>query len=411
MAPGLRDHALIMTVLTTSDLGQASRRRLIGTLRRLLVNTSLFAASLLVAGLLAEVAVRVVAPQQLILKRPDIWRPDSVLGWTHQPWVRTTVNTGERTVTLVTDQDGYRVGTLGRREGNRTVFLLGDSFMEALQVEYERSFAGLLEDRVPQQLGTPIGVRNAGVGGWDPDQYLIRARDVLNHQAFDLVVVALYVENDAIDYWRTRVPARVPTEVHHLRLPKRLSVSELIDAVLYPINDMLEVRSQLFVFVKNRLQVVRMRLGLTAASFPWIYRRSEAASKRWENTAAICAEIASVARGKAIPVIFVLIPAPYQVDANVFQEYVRGFGLDTAQIDLAQPSRLLGEALRAKGLDVVDASPVFRAAQASGRILYGKVDNHLSPDGHEVLSGLMQPRIVHALAGRGHRRKGWPDFL
>ena len=56
--------------------------------------------------------------------------------------------------------------------------------------------------------------------------------------------------------------------VHALRMPRRLSYGELIDAILYPINDFLAVHSQLYVFLKQRTVVLRMRAGLTTEYFP-----------------------------------------------------------------------------------------------------------------------------------------------
>lgn len=378
--------------------------------RHLAVNAALLLGSLLLAATFGEVLVRIAAPQQLILKRPDIWTADSTLGYRHQTSVRTTVNTGEGAVTFLTDQDGFRVARTGRREGDLTVLLLGDSFMEALQVEYEQSLAGLLDSRLSRAFARPVAVRNAGVGGWDPDVYLIAADALLSRQRFDLVVVALYTGNDIIDYWRKRVPARVPEEVHHFHMPRRWSLAGLTDAALYPINDALEVRSQLFVFLKNHLQGLRMRLGLTAAEFPVVFRRAEATSGRWRNTADICARIAGRAREAGIATIFVLIPAPHQVDRAVFREYVRGFGIDTSQIDLEQPSRILGEEVRKRGLSLIDALPLFERSYAEGAQLYGRIDNHLSPKGHEVLAGVVESAIVTALhARRRTSRFGTPE--
>jgi hypothetical protein len=372
--------------------------------RRLAGNGALLLGAILIAGLVAELFVRIAIPQQLILKRPDIWRPDSMLGYVHHPDVRTTVNTGERTVSFFTDADGLRVGPLGRRAGQTQILLLGDSFMEALQVEYEQSFAGLVEARLSAVEADTVVVRNAAVGGWDPDQYLIRARGALRSERFALTVVSLYVENDAIDYWRDRVPPRVPVEVHRLRFPKVWSVAGITDAVLYPVNDMLEVRSHLFVLMKNSLQGLRMRLGLTAATFPVVYLRAEAASPRWDNTAEICARVAELGRHSGTPTLFLLIPAPHQVDQGVFAEYVRGFGIDTGAIDLDQPSRLLREALTRRGLQVVDALEPFRQAHNTGRVLYGRVDNHLSPDGHAVLVEAAAPDITRLLRRAGGAR-------
>ena len=131
----------------------------------MLVNITIAGLSLGLAYGMAEVLVRVLAPQQLVVKRPDIWQAVDTLGWAHRADVRTTINTGERTVRVFTDRDGFRVGAGGRVEGKKRILLLGDSFMEAFQVEYEQSFAGLLEARLGATLGETVAVRNAGVGG------------------------------------------------------------------------------------------------------------------------------------------------------------------------------------------------------------------------------------------------------
>jgi hypothetical protein len=47
------------------------------------------------------------------------------------------VNTGEGWVRLVTDGEGFRIPPGGLQPADRTVLLLGDSFMAAIQVEYE----------------------------------------------------------------------------------------------------------------------------------------------------------------------------------------------------------------------------------------------------------------------------------
>ena len=108
-------------------------------------------------------------------------------------------------------------------------------------------------------------------------------------------------------------------------------------------------------------------------------------------------KIAALARRRHVPIVFVLIPAPNQVDSRMFLEYVRGFNIDTTQIDMTQPTRRLEQSLKGKALEVIDALPAFREAYARGVVLYGKVDNHPSPAGHETLAALLQPGQEAAL--------------
>lgn len=177
---------------------------------RLLVRLFGSLALLGVSGLLAlgvaEVAVRLAAPQQLILIRPDVWEPVDTLGWVRRPNIETQMNTGERTVTVRTDSARFRVGATGRREAATQVLLLGDSFMEALQVEYEQSTAGLLEAGLEAASGRPVAVRNAGVSGWSPNQYRLLARRELAETPYAPIVVAVFVGNDAIGEATERIP-------------------------------------------------------------------------------------------------------------------------------------------------------------------------------------------------------------
>jgi hypothetical protein len=95
--------------------------------------------------------------------------------------------------------------------------------------------------------------------------------------------------------------------------------------------------------------------------------------------------------------LFVLIPAPFQVQPVVFHRYVQGFRVDSSQFDLDQPTRLMRDRLQARGLMVLDVLPEFRAAELQGSRLYGAVDPHLTPRGHEVLERLVESRVAALL--------------
>ncbi len=366
-------------------------------------NVALAGVSLLFALGLAEVLVRLVAPQQLILKRSDVWQAVDTLGWGHRANVNTTLNTGERTVRFVTDARGFRIGSTPRVAGGRHILLLGDSFMAAMQVDYEQSTAGLLEAGLVRRLDSPVTVRDAAVAGWDPPQYLMEARAALPRDQFALVLVVLYLGNDVVPARIERYPPRPPAEVHPLRFPRRLSMTELTDAVAYPINDFFEVRSHLFIFVKRHARALLMRLGLTAAYFPVELLRREATSPRWAVTANICQDIAEVARRHGAATLFVLVPTPFQVDSTEFWRSVRGLRIDPAAVDLDQPDRLLGRELHTRGLRVLDVLPEFRDAHRAGASLYGRVDPHFSPAGHELLERLLEPVVARHLAHPGRR--------
>lgn len=383
-------------------------REILGRLRpsrALFGNLALVLVSGLCALILAEFAVRLVAPQQLILIRPDLWQPADTVGWLHRPDVAVQINTGERTVDVFTDSRGFRVGASGASHGDKQVLLLGDSFMEALQVDHEQSAAGLLEEAMSQRIGSSVAVRNAAIGGWDPDQYGLRARTLLAEDDYDLVLTAVYLGNDVITYGREYLPPRRPVERYRFSFPRGVSWDAFIDAILRPLNDMLEVRSHLFIFVKNRLQTLRMELGLAPVSFPQQFMRG-ATDGRWSVTAGLLEDIDRQAREHGAASLFVLIPSSFQVDSTALRRYVEGFDLDRSSIDLEQPNRELRRELVQRGVPFLDVLEDFRVAHKGGERLYGSVDQHFSPDGHRLFATLVAPAAARQLQAAGDASQG-----
>ena len=373
--------------------------------RHFAVNVALLLVSLLLVFVTGEILTRLLFPQQLILLRPDIWQPMDSLGYTHRAKVHTTVNTGERTVHMMTDANGFRIGAVARPPGEFRILLLGDSFMAAMQVEYEQSLAGLIERCVPEWTGHTVTVANAAVAGWDPPQYYLEARRVLAAGRFDLVVVAVFLGNDVVGPERRLVMAPLqPDLVHRLRFPGRLSWNGLVDALLAPINDQLKTRSQFYVFLKNRSQNVLMRLGLTGVYVPSELRRTEAESRRWQVTGGLLAGIDTLARQHGTPTLFVLIPSIEQVDSEVLARRTRAFHIDPASLDLDQPDRLMRAQLTALGLEWVSLLDPLRAAQARGVQLYGRVDPHPTAVGHQVMWNAVATALTKRLGIGVHSR-------
>jgi hypothetical protein len=345
---------------------------------------ALAATSLLVCLLVAEGAVRIVAPQQLLILRGDIWQPVDSLGWNHRPNLATSINTGEGSVHVFTDHRGYRVGEHGPVDGERTVLLLGDSFMAAFQVEYEESVAGLMERGLAASMGAPVAVRNAAVGAWDPPHYLIKIRRALDREPADLAVVALYLGNDIVDWNIDAFDPRDPTPRPEFRLPRSLGPGAWIEGILRPADFHLRRVSHLHVLARSRLLELRMRLGLSAIYFPEEFLASEADSFRWDLTEEILGNVAAEAQARNVPLVFVMLPTHFQVERGRLEQHLRVHGLDPAEVRIDQPNEILGERLRRRGLTVLDPLPDLRAAYEDGERLYGGVDPHFSAAGHRV---------------------------
>lgn len=357
--------------------------------------------SMLVGFLAVEGLVRIFLPQQLIVLRPDIWRPDST-GFGHRHWenAETTVNVGQGEVHFVTDSNGFRIDpTMHGSQGGaselaayeHTVLMIGDSFLASLTVEAMATIPAVLERKF-----SPARVRfdNTGVGGWGPNHYLLQARQSLDQWHYDLGVVFLYVGNDVITERVDSFPARPHTARHKLRWPSSFSKGGLIDALFYPVNDFMETHSHGFVLFKKRLRVPLARLGLTAYYFPEIFETRLADDRRWTVTASVCADIGEVFERHNVPVVFVFIPTHYQVYEEEFENYVRSFRIDRETVDLDQPNRILRRELAANGLHVIDPLDAMRSEAHKGAQLYGNVDIHLNVAGNMFVAEYIYATVL-----------------
>jgi hypothetical protein len=219
-------------------------------------------------------------------------------------------------------------------------------------------------------------------------------------ESVDLVVVSVYLGND-VDGVRTDYIAAVqPTPRPRLRVPRSFSLVEWIESIARPIDFSLRGFSHFYVLGRSVLETLRMRVGLSTIYFPEEYSVTEEGSARWDDTALTLLEIAQVAEAHETPILFIFVPAYFQVDARALNQHIRAFGLDPASIRIDQPNDLLGGRLRAMGLRVLDPLPALRAAQDEGLRPYGSVDTHFSATGHAVTWDFVRDTIVKVLQER-----------
>ncbi len=360
---------------------------------------ALLAVSSAMVLLAAEGVVRWLAPQQLIVIRSDIWIADhDGLGWKQASAIGTTINTGERTVRYRTDQLGHRIGDVDAPT-ERRLLAIGDSFLAAIQVDFDDTFPELLAARLHEEVGQRINIVNSGVAGWGPSHYLIKARQELRRSEYEGLLVFVFLGNDPEPERRDRFPPKLSNRVRNrLKLPASLERDEVLHSLAYPVNDLLETRSHLFMFARERLTYLLMRFGLSARRFHDVLLLSEVNSPRWQNTADALAELDAAARAEGAPALFVLLPGVYQVDEDVLIQTLRASGIRRSEIDRDQPNRLLLRLLHERGITVVDTTPAFREAHKNGGgPFFGHVDTHLSPAGHVLVANTIKSQVTQLL--------------
>ncbi|WNM63514.1 SGNH/GDSL hydrolase family protein [Candidatus Nitrospira neomarina] len=131
---------------------------------------------------------------------PSFFIADDLTGYAHKPGAEGLYsNEGEAYIRINSMGLRDREHTLEKPLGTFRIALLGDSFTEAMQVPAEQIYAARLEHELsdcPSLAGRQVEAINFGVSGFSTAQELL----VLRHKASlydpDLVLLALYTEND-----------------------------------------------------------------------------------------------------------------------------------------------------------------------------------------------------------------------
>src|SRR5262250_1846459 len=190
----------------TTNLPSDRHFRLV--LRRALLNASVVVAALVVGLCLSEIALRLVGFSYL-----PFLQPDPITGLSLRPntsgWYRK-----EGQAYVATNSQGLhdRERLLAKPPGTYRVAILGDSYPEALQVDVERTFWRLLEQRLEAcafRSAKHIDIINFGVSGFGTGQELrmLQMRG-LAYQP-DLVILAFFPGNDVRNNSRELEPDKM----------------------------------------------------------------------------------------------------------------------------------------------------------------------------------------------------------
>ena len=362
-------------------------------MRRLLANLFVAALALLVALAAGELFLRVFRPYELglwesrrdglVLLRPGL--DTALAGADHR--VRTN-DLGLRDVEH----------SLAKPAGTLRIVLLGDSFMEALQVPFEESFPNLLASSLEASGGRPVEVVNAGVSGWGTDDQLTWLHTTGLALEPDLVLVAMTLHNDVSDNlaleWHT-------FEAGRLRERPRPLLSE---------PQYLELRAKGFLAshfhvyqalarawrsrgVRDAAQTLDEHVaGLLAFAPP------PQIELGWELTEALLDEMERTAEQGGARLAVFLIPLWIQVEPQYLEGFLRRHALPRAALSVGAPQERMARWGESRGVPVFDLLPAFAAANAAeGSRLYLERDGHWSAQGHRLAA----EQVAAQLALRG----------
>ncbi|THJ19442.1 MAG: hypothetical protein CAF45_016265 [Nitrospira sp. CG24E] len=287
---------------------------------------------------------------------------------------------------------------LGKPAGTLRVLLLGDSFMEALQVDFQDAFPALLEGELQSLLGCRVEVISAGVSGWGTDDEVtyLKRKGAEFHP--DVVLFAATLHNDISDNLEGR---------YH-----KVDQGELIEK---PISELpwytysgLEMRSYLAshshlyqIVYQSWKSLGRSDAGARLTSHVvelMRHTQSDQVKRGWWVTEKLLEEAKSLAKADGFKLAMFIIPTVYEVDERSYLDLIATYRLNGSDLNRDKPVETLAAILGREGIEVINLLPAFRTrSNDSGQQLYIQGDGHFNKEGHQLAAAVVSRDLVKTI--------------
>lgn len=345
-----------------------------GRLRRAALFAFIFAVQF---GVL-EVGLRTWGGSEAGPSFQGLFEDDPTTGFRLKPHARIHFKTADFAADIAINGIGVRDDAeLGpKAAGERRILLLGDSLVLSVQVPFEQTFGELLEARLNAESDGPrYRVVNAGVQGYGPVQEALFFRRLAAAVEPDLVIVNVFVGNDA---------------------EEALAARAMLDGGTTRIQDSALTRLRRLLRRSMVWQILRLRIVSAGGRFRTLTRPEPPLQSYAARPAPRIAEGIAVARRCIQTIVadsrshgsrsaIVLMPARFQVDDGDYgrlREIVRQAGGELVR-DAA--TERFTDALSDLPVPLMDMLPALRRA-LPGPDLFYQTTVHLTPRGHRVVA-------------------------
>lgn len=348
-------------------------------------------------------------------------------GWTHIPSRRAEIPSEDRRLarrlTITIDSLGLRdvERAVAKPAGVARVLVLGDSYVEAVQVPLESTFTRRLERHLGG-MAAPDGrveVWNAGVAGYTTSQELLYLSQVAARFHPDLVILCFLSGNDVADQVpETATSLRNRPFFRLGRDPAEGDTDLVLDRSFLrpdaaPIA-WLRLHSRLFGWASTQRRVVqtnlRARAGARGAAqgMPpdveiYATHPDSVWAAAWDLTDRLIVATRDEAARQGAGFLLVSVSNGVQ---ETEQARARWPGWRDWRgrpgIDFDRPERRLAALAAAHGIDYLPLLDAFRAEQArTGAPLHIEWTGHWNSAGHSLAARVLAPRIAARLSAAG----------
>lgn len=305
---------------------------------------------------------------------------DPVVGYLLRPSTSIRYTTSEFSTDISINSSGVRDAEIGpKRPDERRIVILGDSLVLAVQVPLQQTFCKQLERRLNERGGeTRYRVINAGVQGYGPVEDTLFYERVVSRLQPDLVVVVVFVANDAIEASdRSFRLTSGGLPVVGARREVMRNIRRVVRASV-----VLQILSQRWSQLKERFRGARTaspdRRLLTYAN-----PETSEVSRGLDVSRDALARLAKDVSGSGAHLAIALMPARFQIDPDEFDRLRAVVEPAGYRMSVDGANDRFHAALAPLNLPMTDLLPALRAANRTSDVFFTSTV-HLTPYGHEI---------------------------
>jgi len=383
---------------------------------------------------LLEITVRLFFPTTDFL-----WQWDSRIGMRLVPGLHgRSVKPGAFDVAVDVNSAGFRdrEHSIEKPAGTKRIVVLGDSFVEAIQVPFKDSITAQLENRLKSD-GARTEVINFGVSGTGTARQYLALREYGLEYKPDLVLL-LFVGNDFSDnsrqlQGRPYVPYPQTTSdgklAHDESGQPRFTAFADQSSSVAPLTGILKNHWKSYRFIRetvdNSPAINRLLYSVGLMSTPpetvnslaadnfgfyEIYRVKQKPvwEQAWGLTEELLLAVRDLTESHSAQFAVVLVPAAWEVYPKLWEGVLEKTpSLRKAELDLDQPSKRLTGFLNEHGVTVLSLLDSFRKQAANRPPLYFQNDGHWTSEGHRLAAELVARPVSAMLETEDSRTKSF----
>jgi len=375
------------------------------------VKTFSFKLAAVILSVLAFLVGLEIVVRAFHLARPRLSQADPVFGHAYIPGQIAVNRFG---VTIEIGRHGFRgpAPSFEKKPGVFRVVMLGDSYLFAEAVPYEKIFHRLINQKFAAK-NRPIELINMGVDGYGTVQEYLVYHHLAQKYHPDLVILFFYAGNDLTDNYPPRdyrpgarivdgelhlVPFEInPGKRNFLRdfLRKNVRIySYLPDLLREAVNNWSAAMSG--EVKKDRFESEQAQFNV-AKDMTWTREilREEKLDLRWRVTLAVIRKLADEVEKDGGRLALAVIPTITQVHDQYWRQLLVDYrDFDTSGWDRFKPQKILDNFAQAEGLSYLPLSrKLAEAAGTTDEIFYGPKDFHFNEAGHAVVAQILASEI------------------